>query len=169
MARKLSQFGVGGTVAAGDQVVGLQGGVNVRWTFTQVLAFIRTQLQLAGGAYVDYVPTIAASTPAGSGWAVTLNHARYHRVGRMIHALVSVTITNLGTGPAGSGNLDITAPFTAATAAQGCGTENALTGRGIQVNISAGSNVMTAKFHDSSTLLTVGNQVRLSIQYEATD
>ncbi|WP_420478222.1 hypothetical protein [Brevundimonas sp. FT23028] len=119
-------------------------------------------------AWTNWTPTITTTTPAGSGFSATVTTAKYAKNGRTVHVALNVTLSNLGSGPAASGNLTVTLPFPAANAAQGFGTENALTGHMVQGNVSAETNVLTIKKYDASTVVATGAQVRLTMTYEAT-
>lgn len=133
-------------------------------------AFVQAELdaRVPPGAWTTWTPTVTATTPAGAGFAYTLTTARYAKIGRTVMLTLQLTLTNLGTGPTASGNLTVTLPFTAANSASGYGTENANTGRMIQGNASAASNVLTIKMETGATALVLNNQIRLTMLFEAT-
>lgn len=120
-----------------------------------------------GGAYTDYVPTVAATTPAGSGFAYTINDASYRKIGRQVHVQCHITLTNLGSGPSASGSLTVTLPFTAGAAAVGAGVETGLTNKQFSARCSAGSSIASLAFYDATSLVVVNHQLRFSMVYEA--
>lgn len=119
------------------------------------------------GAWTTWTPTVSASTPAGSGFAYTINSATYAKHGRIVVATARVTITNIGTGPAATGGVTLTLPFTAANTTTGVGRENALTGNMLQANVSGGSNLATVVTYSNASPIATNAEVRMTIVYES--
>lgn len=61
MSRKWSAFSAGSAIASADQLVGLQSGVNVRWTFTQLGTYLALNT-LAGGTITTSQPMTLTQT-----------------------------------------------------------------------------------------------------------
>lgn len=131
------------------------------------LAYQQQAVEPAGGAWVPYTPaTVTATTPAGSGFAYTLNHCRYKKVGRTVHIAIDITITNAGSGPAASGALLIDLPFPVAFWAAGCGLNN---GDGNMLRCSAAAAAaLTVRLYNNLTAIATGARMILSLHYEAT-
>lgn len=108
-----------------------------------------------------YTPTVAATTGSITSYTAT---AFYTRIGRQVTLTSFVTITNAGTGAA---TLTISLPFTASgsIAFSGTGRENALTGSGLQCNISAGGTVANVVTIANATVIATGAQVRSTVTY----
>ncbi len=70
---------------------------------------INTYLMGEGGAWTSWTPTVTQSASV----TVTVNHARYARYGRTIHAIALVTVTGAGTS---SNDILMSLPVTAAAA-----------------------------------------------------
>lgn len=134
------------------------------WTGAGALALA----DFTPGAWDTWVPVVAASTPAGSGWVYTPVTAKYSKVGRTVTATFLGTLNNLGTGPAGSGQLTVELPFTAANASVSVGLEAGVTSRAMTVAVSGGSKLATLRMFDAATTVVANYQHRFTIVYEAT-
>lgn len=147
---------------AGDTALFVsEGGGNWR-----CLLYQRASVAPEPGAWTDYVPTVSADTPAGSGFAYTINSARYRKVGRTVHYRFDITIDNLGSGPAASGSPSVALPFQAAFRVVGSGFESAA-GHLLRIS-SPGTSTLTVKKYDNSSPLSAGNRLIGAITYEAT-
>lgn len=154
----------------------LPGGSNIQTSAGDVALFVSEgsgnwrclSYESAGerGAWTDYTPTVSASTPAGSGFAYTVTHARYRKTGRTVRVSGLVTLTNLGSGPAASGVLSVSLPFSSLNAAVGSGTEQAVLSHQCQAYVTAGSSSLTLKRYDGSSLVVLNYAVRFEIEYE---
>lgn len=105
-------------------------------------------------------PTVASS--AGAIVSSTVNSAIYTKIGRLVKAIVDLTITDVGTG---SGTLNISLPFTAASVGVGCG-RNITSGNQLQGFVSGSS--ATSSWVTYNNGFPVGNEnARVEISYFA--
>ena len=142
------------------------GASNTYDTFAKVEARIGER-ELKGGAWTPWVPVVSATTPAGSGFAATVSFARYEKRGRTVHLQFLISITNLGAGPAASGNITVTLPVNAANASICTGGEYGITSRGAHGSVSAGSNLLSLRLADGTATAVLNYQFRVSMTYEA--
>lgn len=146
-----------------DDFIQRKGGVWTKRTVAEVTA------DLLGGAWSTWTSTISTTVAAGSGFTTSPSPVigAYRKNGRTVHWNIQFTLTNLGSGPAASGTLQMTLPFTAAAASICVGCENAVTGNMIYGNVSAGSNILQLKSYNNGALVVVNYQIRASGTYEA--
>lgn len=149
-----------------DEVLMNQGGQTKRKLVTLISDYIASKLW---GAYTEYVPTVAGSTAAGTGFAYTVNKARYKKVGRRVEVILDVAVTNVGSGPAATGTVNISAPVAAAWRSSfGHGKEYGATNKGLTASISAGASTIVVSLSDASGVaMAAGRSFSLGITYEA--
>ncbi|KQW79705.1 hypothetical protein [Brevundimonas sp. Root1279] len=149
-----------------DEVVLNQSGITKRGPLTLFADYIASKLW---GAYTTYVPTVTASTPAGSGFTHSLVNARYKKVGRRVEAIVDIQITNIGSGPAATGTVNVSLPVAAAYRSTfGHGKEYGSTNKGLTVSVSAGASLAIISLADASGVaMATGRSYSFGIIYEA--
>ena len=117
-----------------------------------------------GAAWETWTPTVTASS--GSFTTVTVNLARYGRIGKLVYGQIIFTITTIGTA---SGNPIFTLPITGTTAqflAIGSVREIGTTGfTGIVSQESTTTAAM--RRYDNSAFIAAGNKFAGSFFYEA--
>jgi hypothetical protein len=153
-------------LADADEVLMNQGGSTKRKLVTLMADYIASKLW---GAYTTYVPTVAGSTPAGSGFAATVVNARYKKVGRRVEVIVDVQITNIGTGPAATGTVNVSLPVAAAYRSTfGHGKEYGSSNKGLTVSVSAGASLAIISLSDASGVaMATGRSYSFGLIYEA--
>ena len=150
----------------------LPGGTNILTAANDSALFVSTGaghwrcLFYQSGGWTSWSPTVSATTPAGSGFVATVSFARYEKRGRTVHAQFLISISNLGTGPAASGNITVTLPFNAANASICTGGEYGVTSKGVQGSVTAGSNVLSLRLTDGTATAVAGYQFRVQMTYE---
>lgn len=149
-----------------DQVIMNVGGETKRSHVTYLRDYIATALW---GAYTDYVPTVVGSTPAGSGFAFTVHKARYKKVGRRVEVIVDIQITNIGSGPAATGTVNVSLPFAAAWRSSfGHGKEYGASSKGLTVAVAAGASLAIITLSDASGVaMATGRSYSFGLVYEA--
>lgn len=122
-----------------------------------------TAANFPAGAWTTWSPTITSS--AGTLTSTTVNLARYTKMGKTVHAYVSITVVTAGTG---SGYLNFTLPVTAHSglALGVSGREINNTGVSVTGNLSS-TTLMSLIKYDGSTFIANGAAVLAMIVYEA--
>lgn len=111
------------------------------------------------GAWLAYTPTITAA----SGTFTTVSATGlYARVGNVINANVSITITTNGSA---AGAIIITLPAAATSSAVGCGRENTATGDLLQVYVAGGGSTATVYTYSNAYPGGNGRTLYLSVTY----
>lgn len=153
-------------LADADEVLLNQGGSTKRGVLTLISDYIASKLW---GAYTDYVPTVTASTPAGSGFAYTVNKARYKKVGFRVEVILDISVTNVGSGPSATGTLNVSAPVAAAwRSALSGGKEYGATNKGLVASLSASSSTIIVTLADASGVaVAAGRSYSFGLVYEA--
>ncbi len=118
------------------------------------------------GQWRDWTPVVTAATPAGSGFTYTVNSARAQLDGKTATVTYHVTLTNLGSGPAASGLISTTLPFTPRNTGAGGGVETGVSGKGLSVYWTGGVASATLRLADAGVTAVVNAQHRFSITYE---
>jgi hypothetical protein len=87
-------------------------------------------MQLVPGAWTDFTPTLSSSS--GTFTSATVSTAKYIQIGKIVHCRITVSITTNGTA---AGVVAVSLPVTAhpSGAFAGCGRENNVTGKMLQV------------------------------------
>jgi hypothetical protein len=115
------------------------------------------------GAWTAYTPTVSSGTGTITSYT---SSGYYTRIGKIVHAIAYVTITNNGTG-ASYVNVDLPLAARNVTAtAVGSGREDGVTGKSLQWRAIAGTGVGRAYFYDNTYPGANNAVLMLSITYE---
>jgi len=115
------------------------------------------------GTYTTFTPTITASS--GSFTTVTAVGCRYIKIGKMVHYLGRINITNKGTA---GGTMNVTAPFTSVSTTDqvGFAEEIGAVGFGCFVLLPAGTATMNVRQLNYSSVIGDGNGISFNFTYE---
>jgi hypothetical protein len=149
-------------LADANEVILNQGGVTVRGALTLLITYIVGKIF---PAWTTWAPTVAFSTPAGSGFVHTLTDAKAIKIGKLVFGSLTTQVNNLGTGPAGSGYLTVTLPYPSARKAAVWGFEDAVLGQGVAGRILAGSSLIECK-SAAGTNFTTNSRPTICFCYE---
>lgn len=133
----------------------------------RALSYMRAAYSPPGGAWATWSPTVSATTPAGSGFTATIEQARYEKVGRTVNVQGRILVTNLGSGPAASGDITVTMPFTAGAGAAILGFANAVSGKGLRGRLDSASTILTLRHTDNSNSIALNERYWFGGSYEA--
>jgi hypothetical protein len=118
--------------------------------------------EIADYQEATYTPTVTAGS--GTITAYTAS-GRYIKQGKHIHVQILVSISNNGTG---AGLIQVTLPFAVANNSQapvGCGREDAVTGKMLQVRGIANTSNATVYTYDNVYPGDAGHSLLLSMDY----
>ena len=113
------------------------------------------------GAWATYTPTLRAQS--GSLTSATAT-GRYMQIGKTVFFSISITITTNGTA---AGSLTATLPTTPNANGSGSGRENGVSGKMLQAQVVAASNVASIFNYDNTYPGASGASITISGAYES--
>lgn len=107
-----------------------------------------------------WTPTVTASAGSITSYSAT---GKYTKIGNVVHCVIGVTITNVGTG---TGSMIVTLPFTNSAAVScGAGRENAVGGYMLQIYVGASSSSATVFKYDNTGPMATGATMYMQLTY----